>query len=339
MFQKKFFIDDFLIGGSKCYVIAEAGVNHFGSLKKAYQLIDLAKESGADSFKIQHFSTEELINKKISPEWFDRLKMKELSDKDVTKIYERCKKKNINFLCTPHTYSKFLFLEKLNVSAYKIGSGELKNYPFIQHICKSKKPVIISTGMYEKNDIKELLKKINNLNRKIAILHCSTAYPTKPINTNLQFMNEIKKFFPGPVGFSDHSIGYHIPLSAVALGAKIIEKHITLDINVPNAQDWKVSCNRQSFPIFVNNLRDIEAAINVRSIKVDQDQKKSLKWATKSIYCSKDINIGDKITLDKIEFKRPGIGLPPSNVHLVLGKKTTKKIKKDSILKINALKR
>jgi N-acetylneuraminate synthase/N,N'-diacetyllegionaminate synthase len=251
------------------------------------------------------------------------LKEKELTNDEVAKIKEYCDQNNITFLCTAHDKKSLDFLDKeLDVPAFKIGSGEVQNWPFIADIASRGKPVILSTGMYELDMIKQAINIIQSSNcPALAILHCVTAYPAKPSEINLKAMDAIRSFFNGPVGYSDHTEGSAIPLASVALGADIVEKHITIDKNIPNAQDWKVACDPTNFNSFVKDVRRIEQSLGKASIIVNKSEKKSILWARKSIFVRNDIPKGQIITKDNLVLKRPGDGIPGSKIDDIIGKR------------------
>ncbi len=334
IFPSSFKIDRINIGANnRCAVIAEAGVSHFGSLKKGLDLVDLAVNSNSDIFKLQHYVTENLISDKNS-EWFKRLKEKELTNNEVIKIKERCDEKNITFLCTAHDKQTLDFLDKeLDVPAFKIGSGEVQNWPFIQEISSRGKPIVLSTGMYDIEMIKKVIEIIRLGNcPALSIMHCVTAYPANPIDINLNVMNTIRDFFEGPVGYSDHTEGTLIPLASIPLGADIIEKHITIDRDIPNAQDWKVSCDPSNLRSFIRDIRDIESALGDGVIKINNSQQESIKWARKSIISKRNIKKGEFITEECLILQRPGIGIPGSQIRKVLGKKAVNSIPEGKII-------
>ena len=226
--------------GAKVFIIAEAGVAHFGDVNKAYKLIDLAAEAHVDAVKFQIFKTDNLVSAS-SDEWKNRLRPKELDYKIFVELKKYCKTKNVLFLATAHDEESLDFLTTLDVPAFKIGSGELQNIPFIDKIARKKRPVFLSTGMYTDDDINLVLKVFEDAkNPDVCVLHCITAYPTPPEHVNLKALQRIARQHHVMTGYSDHTEGFHFPLASVALGAKVIEKHITLDFDVPNAQDWKV---------------------------------------------------------------------------------------------------
>jgi N-acetylneuraminate synthase/N,N'-diacetyllegionaminate synthase len=230
------------------------------------------------------------------------------------------------------------FLSTLNVPAYKIGSGEVKNWTFIKKTASMNKPVILSTGMYTMEDIGEALEVIADAgNPHVAVLHCTTSYPTTPTEVNLCAMDTIRHTYGVMVGYSDHTGGFHFPLAATARGACIIEKHITLDFDIPDAQDWKVSCGADDFPIMVRQIREIESGLGA-GIKVPcEAEKASLQWARKSLVASVDIPEGDVLTYDKISTKRPGFGIIPTEIYKVIGRKSKRAIKKDTLIRMEDL--
>lgn len=244
-----------------CYVIAEAGVAHFGSVDKARALVDLAVQAKADAVKFQHFRSERLVGPS-APDWRDRLKSRELSDDEMLRTAEYARKRGMTFICTGHDEPSLEFLDRtVGVPAFKIGSGEVENWPFIADIARRGKPVILSTGMYSLELIEQALNVLSeNGCTEAAVLHCVTSYPADPSTINLDVMRQIRQFFAGPVGYSDHTAGTAVPLAAVALGANVIEKHIALDFNVPDAQDWKVSCGPDDLVEFVADVRAVSAA-------------------------------------------------------------------------------
>ncbi len=321
-FPTHFEIEGRRIGsGEPCYVIAEAGVSHFGEMEKAYQLIDLTVSARADIFKTQHYYTDRLVGPS-APEWRERLRTKELPDEAIRLMQRRCRERGVPFLCTPHDDLAIEFLDReLDVPAFKIGSGEVENWPFLARIAKSGKPAILSTGMYEIAQIREAIKVMqDNGCPALAVLHCVTSYPADAALINLKVMDRIREFFPGPVGYSDHTEGTAVPLAAVALGADIVEKHITIDRDVPNAQDWKVSCDPSNFARFVADVREIEKARGGGPKVLSETERKSMLWARKSLTAAADIPAGTKIDAAMLLAQRPGSGLPASRIGKVVGK-------------------
>ncbi len=308
-------------GGAPCYVIAEAGVAHFGDLGKAFRLVDLAVAARADCVKFQHFKADRLIGE-TSPEWRDRLRSRELSDADMLRVSDDARAKGLPFLCTGHEEAALDFLDRqAEVPAFKVGSGEVENWPFLADIGRRGKPVIISTGMYTIEQIAAALSVLKEVGcRRVAVLHCVTAYPVPPADVNLRVMHQIRQIFDGPVGYSDHTAGTAVPLAAVALGAEAIEKHITLDVDVPNAQDWKVSCTAETLPKFLADIREIEAALGDGQRSVSATERQSIVWARKSLTTTQVIPRGTVLTAAMLIGQRPGDGIPPARLSQVVGR-------------------
>jgi len=323
------------IGPSEpCYVIAEAGVSHFGSMEKADQLIDLAVSAGANAFKTQHYHTDILVGPS-SPDWRERLRSKELPDAAIRAMRDRCRTKGIPFLCTAHDEPALEFLaDVLDVPAFKIGSGEVENWPFLAKVARYGKPVVLSTGMYTLEQIREAITVMaDNGCSSLAILHCVTSYPADPSIVNLRFMQRIRELFPGPVGYSDHTAGTAVPLAAVALGANIIEKHITLERDIPNAQDWKVACDPTNLARFIADIREVEAAIMGRGEKqLSQAEQGSLLWARKSLTLTRDVPAGSMLEPSMLQAQRPGTGIPSSALPRVIGHKVRVSLAAGSLL-------
>jgi N-acetylneuraminate synthase/N,N'-diacetyllegionaminate synthase len=333
-FNKTIKMQNRLVGeGHPVFIIAEAGVNHFGNLKKAKSLVDLAVEAKADAFKIQVFKTENLICQE-SVEWRSRLQSKELTYNTVREIKHYCQRRGILFLATAHEEESLSFIESLDLQAYKIGSGEVNNLSFIKEVAKRNKPIILSTGMYTIDEVGQALEVIlSENNRDVIILHCVTLYPSPPEEVNLKAIDTIQKEFNVLVGYSDHTVGHEIPLAAVARGACLIEKHITIDRDIPNAQDWKVSCGPEDFPQLIQSVRKIEAALGTGIKAPGEIEIKSKSWARKSLVAAVDIQEGEIITSDKLCAKRPGLGIIPTEINNVIGKKAKKNIRKDTLIK------
>lgn len=332
-FNTRFHIGEHGVGESfPTFIIAEAGVAHFGVLEKAFQLVDLAASSGADAVKFQIFNSEAMISG-ASNEWRERMRSRELPYEDFIKIKEHCAHRGIPFFATAHDEPSLDFLASLNPPVFKIGSGELANWPFLEKIGALEKPVILSTGMYSLEDVEQALEVFKNVgNRDIALLHCVTSYPVPPNEVNLTAMTTIKKTFETVTGYSDHTKGHHFPLAAVALGAKIIEKHITLDYDVPNAQDWKVSCGASDLPIMIEQIREIEAGLGTGRKEVGDAERHNLEWARKSVVAARDISANEIISREHLAFKRPGSGIPPSELPRILGRRAKTSIKLDAII-------
>jgi N,N'-diacetyllegionaminate synthase len=319
------------------YVIAEAGVAHFGDERKAHALVDLAIDAGADAVKFQIFDVDALIASAL-PDWRARLASRQLPYEAFRRLQAYCRTRRITFLATAHDEPSFEFLRELDVPAFKVGSGEVGNWSFLARIASARRPMILSTGMYARHQIVEALEAIATAGQSdVALLHCVTSYPTAPPEAYLGTMAELRKLFGGVIGYSDHTRGFHIPLAAVALGARIVEKHITLDFDVPNAQDWKVSCGPHDFGQFIRELRDVEAALAARVAPTDAERE-SLIWASKSLVTVRDISPGTLVTADDLVAKRPGTGIAPGRAGEVVGRSAAVLIPRDTVVQWEHLK-
>ncbi len=329
------------------FIIAEAGVNHNGSLKIAKKLIDTAKEAGADAIKFQTFKTENLVtntaqkaeyqikNSKHNTQ-YEMLKSLELTPTEFKKIGKYAKNKEIIFLSSPFDTQSVDLLEELNLPLYKIGSGEITNFPLLKHIAKKQKPIILSTGMSTMGEVEEAIQFLEKYNDDITLMHCLTSYPAPKEDVNLNVIKTLKNTFKKPVGFSDHTTGIEISLAAVALGSTIIEKHFTFDKKLPGP-DHKASLEPAEFAKMVKSIRNIEKALGNGIKKPTPEELKIKKVVRKSIVSKDHIPQGTIITKDMLEFKRPGTGIEPKNVDQVIGKKTTKNIPKDTLITWNQL--
>jgi N,N'-diacetyllegionaminate synthase len=331
-FSTNFEIDGRKIGdGCPAYVIAEAGVAHFGDEEKAYRLVDLAAGAGADAVKFQVFDVDALISQEL-PEWRERLSSRQLPYEAFRRIQEYSRNRGITFFATAHDQPSLDFLTTLDVPLYKVGSGEVGNWPFLKRVAALGKPLIFSTGMFQRSQIGDALNAVRETgNPNVAVLHCVTRYPTPPEEVSLGNMKWIRDEHRVVTGYSDHTKGFHIPLAAVALGAQIIEKHITLDYDIPNAQDWKVSCGPDDLGLFIQQLRDIEASLMQRSAPT-VGEAESLVWASKSLVPVMDIPAGTVLQAAHLTSKRPGTGITPSLIEEVIGKTTRVGIIKDQVI-------
>jgi len=309
------------------YIIAEAGIGHFGSLLLAKKLVNLAKDSGADAIKFQAYLTEDLISKNYK-KWFKRYKSKEVDLVFFKKIHNYCKKKSIEFLLTPHTESVFNWVKKLNLSAIKVGSGEIGNFGFLDKLMNMNKPLIISTGMHSLEDLKKLKNfVIKKRFKKICFLKCRTVYPTKDKDVHLNNFLKFKNFFKNYlVGYSDHTNHDLAIMGSVFFGAKIIEKHISIKFNVKNAQDWKVSFNSQQMKEMNFKLRRIENILGNPKLFVTSSELKSKIWATRSWHSCKNIKKNQILNKSNLIALRPGNGIAVSDYDKILGKKIKKNI-------------
>jgi N,N'-diacetyllegionaminate synthase len=329
--------DRFIGPGLPVLIIAEAGVNHFGQMDRAFKLVDMAVAGGADVFKIQVYDTDRMISEE-SPEWKARMKSKELSRGQVKEVADYCQQKGILFMASAHDLDSLDFLGTLNVPAIKIGSGELGNSIFLEKAAQMGLPVILSTGMHSMEDVRRsVVVFYENGGKNLILMHCITLYPTEPEEVNLKAMDTLREAFKLPVGYSDHTRGYNIVLAAVARGASIIEKHVALEKEYPGTWDPLVSCTEEDLWEMVKSIRNIEAAMGTGEKKPVPRELESLKWATKSIVAGRDIPRGTLISKDMLEFKRPGTGLRPSEIGRILSRKANQMIKKNTIVSMDCI--
>jgi N,N'-diacetyllegionaminate synthase len=321
---------------NKTFVIAEAGVSHFGSLIKAKKLIDLAKAANADAVKFQAYKTEELIHTSFK-KWFKRMKKKEVNFSFFYKLKKYAQKKNISFLLTPHSETGLKWIEKLKLPVIKVGSGEIGNFEFLNKIIKTNKTIIISTGMHEIDDLKNLRNFFEKKKfKKVIFLKCNTQYPTPENDINLKSFNEFKKIFKNYfVGYSDHTSDDLAIIGSVSLGARIIEKHISLDFNLKDAQDWKVSFNLNQLKDMVIRIRKLEKILGSNNIKTSKSEKKSKIWASRSVYANKNLKKGHILKISDVKFLRPGNHLPCSQFRKIKNKRLKKNIIYNSSININ----
>ena len=318
--------------GHPCFIIAEAGVCHFGSYDIARSLVDMAVEARADAVKFQIFRTERLVSS-VLPDWVKRLKPKELPYDAFADLNRYAKEKGIIFFATAHEEESAEFLATLDVPVMKVGSGEVDNTPFIRQIARAGRPMIVSTGLHDERAIESVLKaaQAGGCN-DVALLHCVTAYPTPPAQSNLRSIPWMARRFGVPVGYSDHTLGYEIPLAAVALGATIIEKHISLDKHIATSQDARVSCDRSDLGAMVQAIRNVESALGTEGKTVAAAAKNAEHWARKSVVAARNLAAGAVLTEKDVILKRPGTGIPPDQYERVLGRKLKRAVQSDEVL-------
>ncbi|MDR2085159.1 MAG: N-acetylneuraminate synthase [Bacteroidales bacterium] len=333
---------------NKTIIIAEAGVNHNGSIDMAKQLISIAAEAGVDYVKFQTFKADNLVSENAvkadyqtrttdkNESQLEMLKKLQLSQEQHYELIEYCKSKNTKFLSTAFDLDSIEFLSALNLGLWKIPSGEITNYPYLKTIAEKNEPVLMSTGMSSLDDIEQAINVLvdNGLSReKITVLHCNTEYPTPMEDVNLLAMNTIKNIFNVKIGYSDHTEGIEIPIAAVALGATVIEKHITLDRNLPGP-DHKASIEPDELKAMVKAIRNIEKALGSPDKVVSSSEEKNITVARKSIVAKRNIAKGEKFTGDNITTKRPGSGISPMRWNEVLGMTAIKDFQKDDLIEL-----
>ncbi|MFB5166833.1 N-acetylneuraminate synthase [Parageobacillus toebii] len=343
-------INGFKIGDSyPTFIIAEAGVNHNGNIELAKKLIKAAKNAGADAVKFQTFSTDRTITRNApqakyqkentgkEESQYDMVKRLELSPEDHFTLARFAREEGIMFLSTPFDFESVDLLESIGVPAYKIGSGEITNTPLLRYIASKNKPIILSTGMSTLGEIEEAIHSIKEIgNNSIALLHCTSNYPPNIEDTNLYAIRTLQEAFKLPVGYSDHTIGITIPIAAVALGAKIIEKHFTLDKNLPGP-DHLVSLEPEELKEMIESIRMVEKAFGNGIKRPVPSEFETRVVARKSVVVKTPIKKDEIITMDKITFKRPGTGILPKDLHLVLNRRAKFNLDIDHIIKLEDL--
>lgn len=332
---------------NKIIIIAEAGVNHNGKIKNAKKLVDLAVKSGANYIKFQYYKSEKLVsnNTKLAPyqkknlkkkvSQLDMLRKYELKAKDIEILYEYSKKKKINFLCTPFDIESAKHLIKIGIKEFKIASPDLDNFPLIKFVAKKAKKIFLSTGMSNFEDVKRTIKfiKKNSLkNNSIYLMHCTSDYPAQKSELNLLVINLFQEYFKLHVGYSDHTIGNEASMIAVALGATVIEKHITLNKKM-SGPDHKASMQYKEFKKFINYLKQIIIMKGIKEKKITLREKQNFKSIKRSIYLTRDIKMGKKLILDDFECKRPSNDIKLINWDKILGRKARKNYKRGEAFK------
>lgn len=337
--------------GNHVLIIAEAGVNHNGSIDVAKQLIDKAAGAGADIIKFQTFKSEKLVSKsarqaeyqkrnigsKADDSQLNMLKKLELSQEDHEELMQYCQQKGIKFFSTAFDMDSIDYLHFLHMGLWKIPSGEITNFPYIRKIAQYGEPVILSTGMCEMDDIcaaMNVLIKFGVKREQITILHCNTEYPTPFEDVNLKAMIALKDEFKVEVGYSDHTKGIEVPIAAVALGATVIEKHFTLDRNM-EGPDHKASLEPDELRAMVCAIRNIEKAIGGDGIKhVSESERKNIAIARKSIVAACDIKAGEVFTEQNLTVKRPGNGISPMRWEDVIGTKAKRDFLEEELIEV-----
>ena len=321
---------------NRVLIIAEAGVNHNGDLDKAKELINVAADAGVDMVKFQTFKADDLVTKDAKKakyqikntgegkdSQYEMLKKLELSESDHTALIKYANSKGIEFFSTAFDVKGLEYLNSLGFSRFKVPSGEITNYPYLKKIASFGKPVILSTGMASLKEIDEALQVLTSeglTNAEITVLHCNTEYPTPMEDVNLKAMNTISGEFDVEVGYSDHTLGVEVPVAAVALGARVIEKHFTLDRNLPGP-DHRASLEPNELKAMVDAIRNIEIAIQGSGIKEpSSSEKKNLSIARKSIHTKNELKKGSILKEEDLIPLRPGDAISPMEWENIIGK-------------------
>lgn len=315
------------------YFIAEAGVNHNGDVERALALVDVAAESGADAVKFQTFSAKDLVTAQAQKAAYqirndssagtqaEMLAALELNEDAWHAIIARCMSKRVAFLSTPFDFRSADFLEELGVNAYKVSSGDLTYLSFLAYLARKGKPMVISTGMANLAEIEEAVATIeSNGNPPLAILHCVSDYPCDPADANLRVIPLLAQAFGRPAGWSDHTLGEATGIACVALGAKLIEKHFTLDRNLPGP-DHKASLEPEELKSFIDNVRVVEHALGDGMKRPTRAELQTATVARRSIVLLRDVRAGEVLNEENCGARRPGNGMPPKLLNLVLGRR------------------
>ena len=328
------------------FIIAEAGVNHNGSIDLAKKLIDVASDAGADAVKFQTFKAENIVTKHShkanyqteatseNESQFDMLKKLELDSQSHKELITYCNSKNIMFLSTPFDIESIQLLNHLELMIFKIPSGEITNLPYLRCIGKLNKRIIISTGMSDINEIRDALGILTESGTKkdnITVLHANTEYPTPLKDVNLKAMVKIGNTFDIKYGYSDHTLGIEVAIAAVAMGASCIEKHFTLNKKI-QGPDHKASLEPDELKEMVKIIRNTEVALGSSIKKPSNSEMKNIEIVRKSIVASTNITKGDKFTDKNITIKRPGKGISPMRWDEVIGTNATKDYTKDELI-------
>jgi sialic acid synthase SpsE len=320
----KIAIGDRLVGpGKPMYIIAEAGANHDGELKKAKRLIDAADEANADAVKFQNYTAEKLVTQSAKKWWADTSttqyetysKLDTLTREENFEMAEYASDTDIPFLSTPFDEEAVDLLEKLGVPAYKIASGDLTHHPLLKYVAELGKPIILSTGMSTLEEVREAVDVIESAgNSQIVLLHCISAYPTPVEDINLGMMQTLMNEFDYPVGLSDHTEGVTVPIAAAAMGAAVLEKHFTYDKTLDKSPDHRLSADVQEMQEIVDRTRDVHAAVG-RSMKEPVDiEMETREKARRSLVTVRALEAGDPIDQDDLGVKRPGTGIAPKHL-------------------------
>ena len=311
----------------KIIIIAEIGINHNGSVTLAKKMIKAAKKCGADIAKFQNAYRDHLFQ--IKTKAYKVAKKFVLSDSDYKEIKKYCDKLNIEFMSTPYDLKSVELLENLKVKRYKVASADVVDMPLHKKIISTRKPVILSTGMATIPEIRKTVRfyKQNKMS-KLTLLHCVSSYPCSSKSLNLKSMLRLKKLFNLQIGYSDHSLGNDAAIMSVGFGARVIEKHFTIDKSLPGA-DHKISESPKEFSNFIKAIREAEIRLGSEEKKCQPEEKKFIRFARKSITLNKSMKRGQKIKKNDIIMKRPGIGLNGQKINMVIGKKLRKNFSKD----------
>ena len=333
--------------GYPCFIVAEIGMNHNGDVELAKKIIKSAFSCGVDAVKFQIFTAERLVTKNAKtygavkdhlPRCQQEMYKKyELKEEEYKRLKKCCDEFGLNFFASVFDEENADMLERVGTCAYKIASCDITHIPLIEHIAKKGKPIILSTGMSTLGEVKEAVDAIiSKGNKQIVLTHCISSYPAKIEGSNLKSINTLEKEFGFIVGYSDHTSGWLSDIAAVALGAKVIEKHFTIDKKLQGV-DHHLSMNPKEMKELVKNVRIVEKGLGNGKKNATKAEIETRKLARRSIIARIDIPRGAVITKEMLVIKRPGTGITPKDIHKVIKKKAVRKIKQDEILSYGAL--
>ena len=335
--------------GNPCFIIAEAGVNHNGDLDLAKQLVDAAAQANADAVKFQTFKAENLVSPQAPKAEYqvettgaehsqlDMIRNLEFSPEAFVELQAYSHERGIVFISTPFDHESVDLLASMNVPAFKIPSGETVNLPLIRHVASKGKPMILSTGMSYLGEVERAVHTIRETgNDKLVVLHCVSNYPASAQDVNLKAMGTIAQSFQVPVGYSDHTLGLEVPLAAVALGACVIEKHFTLDRNMPGP-DHRASLEPDELTALVAGIRTVEQSLGSGEKKPAKSEMKNRQVIRRSVYLRRDVEAGSVLTEDDLILLRPADGIAPEHYDEVLGRQVRRALAKGTALSWNNL--
>jgi N,N'-diacetyllegionaminate synthase len=330
-------------GGAPALVIAEAGVNHDGRLEDALALVDAGAEAGADAVKFQTFDPAALASAQAPLAGYQAsrtdaesqvgmLEGLRLSDDAFARIAERCAQRGVAFLSTPFDEGSADLLEQLDVPAFKVGSGELTNLPFLRDLASRGRPLLLSTGMADLEEVGDAMEAVGQAGATaVALLHCVSSYPAPPDEANLRAMDTLREAFDVPVGFSDHSLGPDVSLAAVARGAELLERHLTLDRGRPGP-DHAISLEPGDLAELVGRVRVVESTLGDGRKRSQPSEQNTRAVSRRSLVALRDLAEGETLTADAVGIKRPGGGLPPAALNRVVGARLRRAVQRDQPL-------
>jgi N,N'-diacetyllegionaminate synthase len=333
--------------GQPCFIIAEAGVNHNGSLKLAFELVDIAVRASVDAVKFQTFNAEKICSPSApkanyqlqstdnQESQLDMVKRLELPFEAFRELQSYCNAKGILFLSTPFDYDSIDFLAELRVPAFKIASGEITNLPFVEHVARKGRPLILSTGMATLSEVGKAVETIRTTgNQQLVLLQCVSNYPAQPSSVNLRAMQTMVEAFGVPAGYSDHTTGTEIAIAAIALGACVVEKHFTISRELPGP-DHGASLEPDELASMVRSIRNVEAALGDGRKQPALEEANNAAVARRSLVAARHIGAGTVLTEDLVAIMRPGTGLPPAMRSELVGRRTRRDIEAGTVLTLD----